>query len=347
MKYSIISVFIVAIVAFSGCMNSHSGKPIGGVMKSDDAGRHFESKVYIDEKSSLAKSNVLSMAIDPSNNNIIYAGTGKHDLYKSVDGAESWTKLLTGITNIRSIAIDPFSTRTLYISGLYNGRGSVVKSTDGGENWERIYPEPSDGTSVTSLIVSPRNGDEVYIGTSGGTIARTKDGGSTWENLYKAMSSVDVLAIDSTDMNTIYALIGGADVYKSRDNGVTFEDVSMLERESAEQLYSGRLYSMATSPSVSGTVVVGTDKGVYRSVDYGQTWTAIDVIASTEGIPIHAVAISPHNVNNVVYAAAKAVYTGVPDGWAITDTTSNRVVSVIAHDPVDVQVVYIGLKNAK
>ncbi|PID52549.1 MAG: hypothetical protein CR972_01370 [Candidatus Moraniibacteriota bacterium] len=347
MKHIITIIFVVAVVTLSGCLNSGSGNPIGGVMKSEDAGRNFESKVYINENTSLARSNVLSLAIDPSNNQIVYAGTGGNDLYKSVDGAESWTKLLTGITNIRSVAINPFSTSTIYISGLYKGRGSVVKSVDGGKNWHRVYLEPSDGTSVTALVISLKNGEEVYIGTSGGTIARTKDGGETWKNLYNAQDSVNSLMFDGGDMNTIYALIGGRDIYKSRDGGKTFEDISDLERESQEELYEGQLYSMATSPSVSGTIVVGTDNGVYKSVNYGQTWTVVDVIASTVGIPIHAVAISPHDANNLVYAAAKAVYTSVPDGWAITDTTSNRVVSVITHDPVDSNMVYIGLKNVK
>ena len=337
---------MIMLVALSGCFQSDSGSPIGGVMKSIDEGRDFESKVYIDENTSLARSNVLSMAIDPSNNNVVYAGTGSNDLYKSEDGAETWSQLLTALTNIKGVAINPFNTQTVYVSGLYQGRGSVVKTVDGGESWERIYPEPTDGTNVTSLVVSPKNGDEVYIGTSGGTIARTRDAGQTWENLYDADSSVDVLAIDNIDTNTLYALIGGSEVYKSRDNGKTFISVEDIERESYDDLYEGSLYSMTTSPAAAGVVVLGTDEGVFRSDDYGQTWKGVDVIASTIGIPIHAVAISPHDAKKLVYAAAKAVYTSVPDGWAITDTTSNRVVSVIEHDPVDKNIVYIGLKNA-
>lgn len=340
------TIFVLSIFLFSGCVNSSSGNPIGGVMKSEDGGRTFESRVFIDEENSLSGSNVLSMAVDPVDNKVVYAGTARKDFYKSTNGADSWVQFRTGLTDIRGIAINPFNTRTVYVSGLFEGRGSVVKSVDGGEKWERVYVEPSDGTNITAMIVSPVNGEMVYIGTSGGTIARTLNGGQSWENLYHAQNSVNELAIDAGDVNTLYALINGMDVVKSRDDGVTFENVRDMERESYNDLYQGMLYSMTTSPSVSGIVIVGTDKGIFLSRDYGRIWEPVDVIASTVGIPIHAMDISSHNVEQLVYAAAKAVYTKVADGWAITDTTSNRSVDVIVHDPVSPEIVYIGLTNA-
>lgn len=341
------TIFILSIILLSGCTNPSSGNPVGGVMKSVDGGRTFESRVFIDEKNSLAGSNVLALAVDPANSDIVYAGTAQRDFYKSVDGTDSWAQYRTALTQIRCIAINSFNTNTIYVSGLFEGRGSVVKSVDGGLNWDRVYVEPNDGTNITAMIVSPVNGEMVYIGTSGGTIARTMNGGQSWENLYHAKNSVNDLAIDAGDVNTLYALISGTDIVKSRDDGVTFESVRSLSRESSDQLYQGVIHSMTTSPSDSGSIFVGTDKGVFLSRDYGRVWEPIDVIASTVGIPIYAIEVNPHNTQRLVYAAAKAVYTQVANGWAITDTTSNRSVSVIVHDPLSVDVVYIGLRNVK
>jgi photosystem II stability/assembly factor-like uncharacterized protein len=232
------------------------------------------------------------------------------------------------------------------MSGMYQKRGSVVRSIDGGIEWQRIYVEPQDGTNITAMVVSPVNGDMIYIGTSGGTIARTLNAGESWENLYHADKSINELLIDAGDINTLYALVDGYDIVKSRDDGMTFESVRDMERDfETQKLYEGTLYSMTVSPSVSGVVIVGTDQGVFRSNDYGQSWIAVDVIASTIGIPIHAIEINPHDANQLVYAAAKAVYTSVEDSWAITDTTSNRTVDVIAHDPVNSDIVYLGLKK--
>lgn len=347
MRYILSTILFLSILVFTGCLEQSSGKSIGGVMKSDDSGRTFESRVFIDEKQSLTSSNVSALTVDPSNNRVVYVGTLSNDLYKSIDGTESWVHVATNLTNIKDIAINPFDTQMLYISGLYQGRGSVIKSVDGGVLWNRVYVEPKDGTNITAMAISPINGNVVYIGTSGGTIARTNNGGESWENLYHAASSVNALEIDGGDINTLYALVGGNDIVKSRDDGATFESIRSMQRETSDDLYTGTIYAMTVSPSVSGVVLIGTNQGVFRSDDYGFIWRPVDVIASTIGIPIHAIAVNPHDASQLVYAAAKAVYTRVPDGWAITDTTSNRSVSVITHDPVDSHVVYIGLENAK
>jgi photosystem II stability/assembly factor-like uncharacterized protein len=338
----------LGVGALTGCTSSGSGSSTGGIFKSDDGGRSFEPHNIIDEDSTIGRSDVLSIAVDPSNNDVIYIGTAKDDFFISVDGADTWTKGAAQLIGIRNIVVNPFNTQTIYMSGMYDGRGSVVRSVNGGKEWKRVYVEPQDGTNITAVVVSPINGDMIYIGTSGGTIARTLNAGDSWENLYHAQQSVNELLIDAGDINTLYALIDGRDVVKSRDDGVTFESVRDLERDyETEKLYEGTLYSMTVSPSVSGVVIVGTDKGVFRSENYGQSWMPVDVIASTIGIPIHAIEINPHNSNQLVYAAAKAVYTSINDSWAITDTTSNRTVDVIAHDPVNSNVVYLGLKKVK
>ncbi len=347
MKKIVNVIIIFAVVIFAGCLdNSGSGSATAGVMKSEDGGKTFLPFNVITEKKSLAGSSVLSIEIDPMDSAVVYAGTEKDDLFVSRDGAISWTVIPTGLVNIGDIAINPFNPQIIYISGMYNGRGSVLRSRDGGENWERVYVEPKDGTSISAMVISPVNANIVYIGTSGGTIARTVNGGDVWENLFHAESSVGTLLIDKGNVNTLYALIDGRDIVRSRDEGATFESIASLQRDSITQkLYQGALYSLTASPVVSGTIVVGTNQGVFRSVDYGLSWTPVDVIASSIGINIYAIEISPHDANQLVFVAAKAVYTSVSNGWAITDTTSNRVVDVITHDPRNANVIYIGLKK--
>jgi photosystem II stability/assembly factor-like uncharacterized protein len=348
MRYILVTILLVSIFGLSGCLNANSGSTIGGVFKSIDNGRTYESKNFVDEKKSLAKSNVFAIAIDPIESNIIYAGTEKDDVYMSQDGAETWNMLDSKLSNISSIVVNPYNTNILYISGLYQNRGSVIRSIDKGKSWERVYVEPQDGTNITTMILSPKDGNVVYIGTSGGTIAKTVNGGKVWKNLYNAEKKVTDLRIDTSDVNTLYALIETVDILRSRDNGVTFESIKDLERDKeTENAYQGNIYSMTVSPSVAGILVIGTDKGVFRSENYGQSWVVVDVIASTIGIPIHAIEINPHNVNQLVYAAAKAVYTSIADGWAITDTTSNRTVDTIVHDPINSNNIYLGLKKVK
>jgi len=64
----------------------------------------------------LTNTNILSIAIDPTNSQIIYAGTDGGGVYKSTNGGANWAKMNNGLTNtnILSIAIDPENTQTLY-----------------------------------------------------------------------------------------------------------------------------------------------------------------------------------------------------------------------------------------
>ncbi len=349
MKYLIIVSLVFAVVGASGCTSLGGMKnATGGIMRSEDTGRTFELRGTIDEKHSLAQMNVLSIAIDPVNSSTVYVGTDRNGVYVSTDASLSWKQIDVKLSNIHNIIIDPSHSQTLYVSGIYNGRGSVIRSDDGGVNWRRVYVEPENGTNITSMAVSQYGSGAVYIGTSGGTIARTTNGGESWENLYHADNSVEEILIDAGNSSTLYALISGMDIVRTQDNGATFDSVRKLTRErSVQLLYEGKLFSMTISPTASGTIFVGTDKGIFRSTDYGQSWTSMDVIASTIGIPIHAITISPHNADQIMYAAAKAVYTSVPNGWVITDTASDRIVDVIKYDPINSQVVYIGLKQVK
>jgi photosystem II stability/assembly factor-like uncharacterized protein len=350
MKYFFSTIILLVTVIFVGC-TSNSGSVNGGVLKSEDEGRTFVPANMIDEEHSIARYNILALAVDPSNNNIVYAGTQGHDLFISQDAAMTWTKLNTALGNIASIVINPFSTQTIYVGGTHEGRGIVVKTVDGGQTWERVYIEPNDGTTITTMAISPVNENTVYIGTSGGTVARTMDAGQTWENLYHVENKKPIgeILIDSGDVHTLYVLINQTDIVKSRDGGITFESVNDMEREDEikNKIYDGKLYSMAVSPAQSGVIVVGTDKGVFRSDDYGYIWEPVDVIASSIGIPIHAIEISPHNANQIMYSVAKAVYTSVGGSWVITDTASNKIVKVITYDPIYANVVYLGLIDIK
>ena len=347
-KYIFVFVLLAGTGVVSGCVGTSSSSPsIGGVMKSEDAGRTFTPHNTIDAKRSIARYNVSAMAIDPHSSTTVYSGTASADLFVSRDGAATWTLLPCGLTAIRSILVDARNPQILYVSGMYDGRGSVVRSDDGGQQWRRIYVEPTDGTNISAMVMDPHNTQVVYIGTSGGTIARTDNGGTTWKNIYDAGDRMNALALNPQNVATVYALVGTTDVVVSSDNGSTFSSVNGMSRDSATQKkYTGTLHSMTVDPAAANSIIVGTNNGIFRSYDNGLSWEAVDVIASTVGVPIYAIAISPHD-GQLVYAAAKAVYTSVGSEWAITDTTSAYTVGTILHDPFNPRVVYLGMQKVK
>ncbi len=346
-KCIFVSSVVVAVMMLGGCVGTSSSPSIGGVMKSDDGGRTFVPHNATSTKRTIARNNVSAMAIDPQKSSTVYIGTTSADVFVSYDSAITWSALPCGLTAIHSILVDPYQTQTLYVSGMYEGRGSVVRSDDGGQQWRRIYVEPTDGTNISAMVMSPHDARVIFIGTTGGTIARTDNGGTTWKNMYHAKNRINELAINPHNRDALYVLVGTTDIVVSHDNGETFLSVNAMNRDVATQKkYSGTLHSMAIDPAVPHSIIVGTNSGVYRSSDNGISWQTVDVIASTIGVPVYALAISPHN-GQLVYAAAKAVYTSVGDEWAITDTTSAYTVDTILHDPFNPSVVYLGMQKIK
>lgn len=82
--------------------------------------------------------NCFAVAVDPSDSQILYAGTWGGGIFKSVNGGAGWTPASNGgLSNayIFSITIDPATPKTLYAAT--NGDW-IFKSTDGGDSWTQF-----------------------------------------------------------------------------------------------------------------------------------------------------------------------------------------------------------------
>jgi len=132
---------------------------------------------------------------------------------------------------------------------------------------------------------------------------------------------------------------------RSDDGGAVWEDFSRIRRD-REDRYEGTVYSFFVHPRNAGELYVGTDRSLYRSDNYGDTWREVDIIGTSRGIPIRAISVSPVGGDQLMYASAQALYVLVRgEQWSITDTESRQVISVIAHDPLQSGVVYTGFHN--
>jgi photosystem II stability/assembly factor-like uncharacterized protein len=97
-----------------------------GICKSTNGGSSWTAV-----NTGLTSTIVYSLALDPTNSQVVYAGT-HGGLCKSTNGGSSWTAVNTGLTstyNVSSLAIDPTNSRVVY-SGT-NGSG-VFKTVTGG-----------------------------------------------------------------------------------------------------------------------------------------------------------------------------------------------------------------------
>src|SRR3990172_1379641 len=103
---------------------------------------------------------VMSLAADPSNPGIVYAGT-YNGVYKTTNGGATWKVMNSGLTTINStklvaaLAIDPTASSTVYAGLAGDG---VYRSTNGGVSWSAVNTGLNDqntSRNVRVLAIDP------------------------------------------------------------------------------------------------------------------------------------------------------------------------------------------------
>jgi len=113
---------------------------------------------------------IKSLAIDPSNPQIMYAGSwGGDGLFKTADGGASWHVIPQDNPSwfrnieVHDIEIDPSDPQTIWVANNHY----VDASHDGGATWKTFYFADDEGRFCYSVAVDPFDSDRVYVGTGG------------------------------------------------------------------------------------------------------------------------------------------------------------------------------------
>jgi photosystem II stability/assembly factor-like uncharacterized protein len=304
---------------------------------------------------------IRSLAIDPSDPKIIYAGS-KSGVFKSTDGGASWSN--KGLSNARALAIDSVNSNVLYAgtssSGVVFEPGDrlLYKSTDGGSSWSNSS-SPLD-FDFTLLVMDLSSGNTLYAGSEGryvfeGGIVpwKSTDGGLTWNDRRTGNLGLASYgwAINPANSQTIYApgelYTGGSvtesSLFKSTDGGNNWSGTGLhafISAVAIDPLNPNTLYA--------GTTDYGFDLGytaflgVFKSTDGGQSWLAINngltglIFGSST---IGALAIDPDDPD-ILYAATsgRGVFRSADGGasWSeFNSGLSNLSVKSLAIDPIE------------
>ena len=174
---------------------------------------------------------VSALAIDPQTPSTLYAAIYGYGVFKSTDGATSWSAANVGFTvlSIGALAIDPQNPNVLYAgTGNYCGctddppGSGVWKSTDGGTSWGTANsglpsfppgPYSLGFPAVVSLAIDPLNPSTVYAATQGFGVFKSTDGGTSWSAVNSGLPvspsgsyrNINALAIDPQNPSTVYA----------------------------------------------------------------------------------------------------------------------------------------------
>lgn len=219
-------------VAAQGPLWSKGGQR--GLYKTTDGGKTWRNTLEIDEWTGVG-----SLAIDPSNPDILYAAAWQRQrtiaalidtgpgsaLYKSTDGGETWEKMTVGLPTSNmgksSVAVSPIDPNVVYATiELDERKGGFWRSSDKGASWEKMSDRVSGGTGphyYQEIFVDPHTFDMVYMANN--LSAYSMDGGKTWNNMNLVNRHVDDHAFAFHPTDPDFILVGSdGGLYESRDN---------------------------------------------------------------------------------------------------------------------------------
>ena len=119
----------------------------------------------------------LSMAIDPTNPNIVYEG-GDGFLVKTIDGGDTWNMIMDGTAEPTVLHITVIRENPNVVYAGTAGEGGF-RSADGGVTWTPLAIE----TTVRQLIVDPMDSNVCYAGSNGDGVDKSTDGGVTFARI--------------------------------------------------------------------------------------------------------------------------------------------------------------------
>jgi photosystem II stability/assembly factor-like uncharacterized protein len=203
-------------------------------------------------------------------------------------------------------------------------------------DWQITGPMGGD---VRTLVIDPNDPQRLYFGTLDGQIYISTDGAETWRllhNFNRPKLFMDEIIVDPRDSRVLYVAAhrhkepGG--FFKSTDGGKTWRESSQLKEEA--------LHSMTQSSKNPDMIVVGTNRGLYRSLNSGETWEQYQTAATPGLINIESLAIDPRN-SDVIYAGTWYLPYKTSDGGRTWSNIKNGMI-----DDSDVFAIDIDPRNA-
>ena len=269
----------------------------GGVWKSGDGGATWKP-IFDDQPIS----SIGSIAVSPSNPNVVYVGSGEANIrgnvaagngvYKSADGGRTWTHVWNQEGQIGKMVVHPTDPDIAFAAVLGRAFGpnperGVYRTTDGGKTWRQVLKKNAD-TGASDVEMDPSNPSVIFAGfwqtrrlpwdfISGGPgsgLYVSHDGGDSWkqltgEGLPEGLWGKVGVAVAPSDGRRVYALIeadkGG--LFRSDDGGSSWELVNPSRALRQRAWY----YTTLTVNPINREDVWFPQVPMLRTIDGGKT----------------------------------------------------------------------------
>lgn len=265
------------------------GSASGGIWRSTNQGSSWTPVT-----TNLNLLGVTSILIDPSNSNVIYAGTG--EMYN---------------TEVQVMGHNVWKTRGTYGIG-------IIKSTNGGATWSQVMVKSTDQLfTIQTMKFDPTNSNTIYACASDG-LYRSTNNGTTWSQIL-VKTYVKDIAINPSNTDQIVVSIGNMlnsdkGIYRTTNGNnasptwvkitsglpASFDGYIRLDNVGASALMASIGISSSTAAS---------NREIYSSSDFGANWAVVG--GTTSGTTTnhcsfqfwfaHTVAINPFATDSIMF----------------------------------------------
>ncbi|MBI3442289.1 MAG: hypothetical protein HY007_00770 [Candidatus Sungbacteria bacterium] len=306
----------VSIFPF-GSGNGGSGKN-AVLLRSIDEGVHWDSATFEQGKGVSAPAQVLHVAFDTLNLDIMYLGAKANGLWKSTDRGATWKKmsdssrLLQPNADVYRIVMSTSSQDVLYIAVFQNKKGRVFRSDNRGASFREIYFVAPDNIPVYDIYVSPTDVNRIAIATGQGGILLSHNGGQTWSVAHWFSESMVRVAGNPGFFSEMYAVDSSRRLKKTFDEGENWAELGQGSGSEGTGGYPGSTGGFgAIPPPIQGfpqePLFFGPTSGSggsFRS-------------SATAGLPaaVETFAIDPRNFERIFIGAVEGLYRSLDGGF--------------------------------
>ncbi len=306
---------------------------------------------------------IISIAFHPTDTNIIYAGAAGGGLWKSINYGKNWTPLTDFLPSlaIGAIAINPKNPNKILIAtGEGYSLGSeftygcgVLVSKDAGQTFSTtvITTSLSQGFSGMDIIWSRKDTNKVCIATSFG-VYFSNDGGVSYTYVLNRMPArmiadpkrPDTLYLaaryyNSTFPGGLYRSFNAGQSWTLTGTGLPIPNDFGYASLTVHPVYTNMLFANISKSSPNG---LGPMHGLYKSINYGVSWTQIPTNVDLHCYPVpsqticqgwfaNTILVSPSDTNTL-FAGGTRFWKSVNGGsvWKLSDTTATGTAAIHA-----------------
>jgi len=285
----------------------------GGVWRTRNEGTSWEPVFQ-----EAASTSIGDVTVAPSNQSIVWVGTGEANIfrssmagagvYKSEDGGQSWRHMgLTDTHTIPRIVVHPTNPNIVYVAAsghewTPNGNRGLYKTTDGGQTWEKIL-YVGETTGVIDLVMHPSDPDILYAATwertrekwndprnepdyGGSGIYKTTNAGGTWTEMNDGLPARWFrgrigLDIARSNPDVLYAFVDNYEVAQEAPEGET------------------DAYGRPRGPVIQGASVFRSDNGAESWTRMSDPTPYMQGLSGTYGWVFGQIRVDPNNEDRI------------------------------------------------